>query len=104
MCIHIYVILHKKNQLAGKTMREAGKWEVSTQLCQVSRYLYVQVPIWPVPDRSDVRNLQFTISYIILVSAWYYAFVFLPFLVLAVPGISIDPFTLTAELQDFGGN
>jgi hypothetical protein len=85
-------------------MREAGKWEVSTQLCQVSRYLYVQVPIWPVPDRSDVRNLQFTISYIILVSAWYYAFVFLPFLVLAVPGISIDPFTLTAELQDFGGN
>jgi len=49
-------------------MRE-GKWEVSTQLCPVSRYRYVQVPIWPVPDRSDVRNLQFTTSYIILVSA-----------------------------------
>ena len=72
----------------------------------VSRYRYVQGPIWPVPDSSDVRNLQFTTSYIILaiVSAWYYAFVFSPFLVLAVPGISIDPFTLTAELQDFGGN
>ena len=84
-------------------MRE-GKWEVSTQLCPVSRYRYVQVPIWPVPERSDVRNLQFTTSYIILFSAWYYAFVFSPFLVLAVPGISIDPFTLTAELQDFGGN
>jgi hypothetical protein len=55
----------------------------------------VKVPIWPVPYRSDERNLQFTISYIILVSAWYYAFVFSPFLLLAVPGISIDPFTLT---------
>ena len=101
MYIHIYMILHRKKQLASidDAWRKMGSFDPT-----VSRYRYVQVPIWPVPDRSDVRNLQFTTSYIILVSAQYYAFVFLPFLVLAVPGISIDPFTLTAELQDLGGN
>jgi hypothetical protein len=98
MYIHIYMILHRKKQLASidDAWRKMGSFDPT-----VSRYRYVQVPIWPVPDRSDVQNLQFTTSYIILVSARYYAFVFLPFLVCHLWKVIIQTFRLSA-LQTIG--